>query len=94
MLWQLIFDMWYNCGMDTNLTPEQSAAIGKSGGEPITFTDPATERQYVLISADQFEELESISAIRTGIKQMENGEGQPLKEAFSEIRSALTKNDD
>ena len=68
--------------MDTNLTPEQLQALGSTGEEPLIFVDPVTNRKYVLVAADDFSKLETVAAIRTGISQMEAGEGQELVEAF------------
>jgi len=77
--------------MDTNLTPEQSQALSSSGEEPLTFVDPVTNRKYVLIAADDFSKLETVAAIRTGLSQMEAGEGQDLGEAFRDIRKQIER---
>jgi hypothetical protein len=77
--------------MDTNLTPEQSQALGTTGEEPLTIVDPATNRKYVLVAADDFSKLETVAAIRSGLSQMEAGEGQELNEAFRDIRSQFDR---
>lgn len=77
--------------MDTNLTPEQSQALGSIGEEPLTFIDPATNRKYVLVAVDDFSKLETVAAIRTGLSQMEAGEGQELSDAFRDIRSQFDR---
>ena len=51
--------------------------------------DPAANREYVLVSTSEFEEIRSIEAIRRGIAQMEAGKGQPLAEAMNDIRNQL-----
>ena len=51
--------------------------------------DPATNREYVLVSTSEFEEIRSIEAIRKAITQMEAGTGQPLAEAMNDIRNQL-----
>jgi hypothetical protein len=42
--------------MDT-LTPELKRAIEQAGDSPIRLTDPATRRDYVLVSADVYDRL-------------------------------------
>lgn len=77
--------------MDTNLTPEQSQALGSAGKQPLVVTDPATNRKYVLIAADEFSKLESVAAIRNGLAQMEAGNGQDVVDAFHDIRNQLDR---
>ncbi len=77
--------------METNLTPEQSQALGSIGEQPLTVVDPATKRKYVLVAADEFAKLETVAAIRTGLDQMEAGEGKELSHAFDDIRSQLKR---
>ncbi len=75
--------------MDTELTPEQSKALEQTDGMSLPVFDPVSNKKYVLIPADEFNKLESIAAIKEGIRQMENGEGQPLDEAMFDVRSSL-----
>jgi hypothetical protein len=42
--------------MDT-LTPELRHAIEQAGDSPVRLTDPETQRDYVLVSAEVFERL-------------------------------------
>jgi hypothetical protein len=42
--------------MDT-LSPELKQAIEQAGDSPVRLTDPETHRDYVLVSADVYEQL-------------------------------------
>ena len=75
--------------MSTQLTPEQSTALQSSSDHRLVVVDPATNREYVLVSTSEFEEIRSIEAIRRGIAQMEAGKGQPLTEAMNDIRHQI-----
>jgi hypothetical protein len=77
--------------MDTNLTPEQSQALGSAGEQPLIVIDPATNRKYVLIAADEFSKLETVAAIRNGLAQMEAGNGEDVVDAFQDIRNQLDR---
>lgn len=79
--------------MTTQLPPEIANAINAAAGDRLKVIDPATNREYVIVDAETFAKLEDYQAIRNGIRQMENGEGQPLKEAMSDIRAALNRRD-
>jgi len=78
--------------MSTQLTPERSTALNSSSDQRLVVVDPATNREYVLVTTSEFEEIRSVEAIRRGIAQMEAGKGQPLTEAMKDIRNQLKQN--
>ena len=75
--------------MSTQLIPEQSTALQSSADHRLVVVDPATNREYALVSTSEFEENRSIEAISRGIAQMEAGKGKPLSEAMNDIRNQL-----
>jgi hypothetical protein len=51
--------------MTPTLTEEQSRAVAAHPNEPVVVTDPATNRAYVLLSADLYERVrESLEGLR------------------------------
>lgn len=102
MAWKIDFVPrleWYNPCMAPKLTDELSAAIDASESRSLEVIHPSTNRTYFIVDGDthrramdalqQKRRQENIDAIAEGITQMEAGEGQPLDEAFDEIRSNL-----
>lgn len=77
--------------METKLSPELSNALNATDDHRLVVVDPATNRHYVIVEAEAFARLETLDAIRTGIAEMESGRGQPLAEAFSDIREKLKR---
>lgn len=77
--------------MKTDLTHEQSSALNQSHDQQLLVTDPATNRQYVLIDAERYERFEAVEAIQNGLDQMQRGEGQDLHEAMDDIRKELSR---
>lgn len=54
----------------TNLTPELLRAIREAGDEPVRLEDPDSHDRYVLISADQYDQLRSLAeAIRADARE-------------------------
>jgi len=62
---------------------------GQTSDHRLVVVDPATNREYVLVSTTEFEELQGIEAIRKGIAQMEAGKAQPLAGVMNDIRNKL-----
>jgi hypothetical protein len=53
--------------MTPTLTEEQSQAVAAHPNEPVRVTDPATNREYVLLSADLYERVrELLEGLRPG----------------------------
>lgn len=85
--------------MTPKLTDELSAAIDASKSESLEVVHPSTNRTYFIVDGDthrramdalqQKRRQEDHDAIAEGIAQMEAGEGQPLAEAFDDIRANL-----
>ena len=78
--------------MATKLSKELSDALQASGAEELEVVDPTTQRLYVICDAEIHQQAKQVldrESIRVGIQQMENGEGQPLDEAFEEMRTDL-----
>ncbi|MEM6692742.1 MAG: hypothetical protein AAF664_25160 [Planctomycetota bacterium] len=81
--------------MTAKLTPEQASAL-HAAGDMLPVLDESTNHVYVVVDLDVHEramkalrEREDLDAIKEGVRQMEAGEGQPLDEAFAEIRAGL-----
>ncbi len=82
----------YNVGMAAKLSNELSDSLQASGAEELEVVDPTTPRLYVICDAEIHQQAKRVldrESIRVGIQQMENGEGQPLDEAFEEMRTEL-----
>lgn len=75
--------------METPRSPDQSAALAATPNSRLTVIDPATRQRYVLVSADEYTQLEDFDAIRRGISVMEAGEGKPLADAMNDVRQSL-----
>ncbi len=78
--------------MTPRLSKELLDALRASGAEELEVVDPTTQRLYVICDAEIHQQAKRVldrEAIRIGIQQMESGEGQPLDEAFEEMRSKL-----
>ena len=84
--------LWYDLHMTPQLSKELSDALQASGAEELEVVDPNTQRLYVICDAGIHQQAKRVldrEAIRVGIQQMENGEGQPLDEAFEKMRTKL-----
>ena len=42
------------------LTPELKKAVEQAGDDPVTLTDPETQRAYVLLPLDEYEKLAGV----------------------------------
>jgi hypothetical protein len=59
----------------TLLPPELSAVLAQQSGKPLRVTDPTTKAEYVLVSADLFDELTSIGTMNAPGPE---ANGQPM----------------
>jgi len=82
--------------MATILNKELAAALHATGDRELELVDPETQRTYVLVDSETHRRaMEALrrqqdrDAIAEGIAQMESGQGRPLDEAFSNLRSRL-----
>lgn len=78
------------------ISQELSDALHTSGDSELEVVDPQTQRRYVLIDSethrramDALRREQDREAIAEGLAQMEAGHGQPLDEAFADLRSRL-----
>ena len=65
--------------MESQLSPDQSAALAASPNARLAVVDPLTKQRNVLIAKHEYSRHEDLDAIRQGISQMESGKGQPLR---------------
>lgn len=78
--------------MTAKLSQELSAALHASGNDQLEVVDPQTQRVYVICDRGMHQHVKRVldrEAIAEGIQQVENGETQPLDEAFEEMRIEL-----
>ncbi len=82
--------------MIAKLNEELAAALNATGEGELEVVDPLTQRTCFLVDGeihrramDALRRQEEHDAIAEGIRQMEVGEGEPLDEAFADIRSRL-----
>jgi hypothetical protein len=78
--------------MTPQLSKELSDALQASEAEELEVMDPQTQRLYVICDPGMHQQAKRVldrEAIRAGIQQMENGETQPVDEAFEEMRVRL-----
>jgi acyl-CoA reductase-like NAD-dependent aldehyde dehydrogenase len=82
--------------MPLQLTKELSDALLSNDEDELEVVDPRTQQSYYLVpgathrqAMDALRAAEDRAAIAEAIRQMEAGEGQPLEEAFDEIRAKL-----
>jgi hypothetical protein len=83
-------------GMIAKLTKELAAALNATGGRELEVVDPETQRTYFLVDSETHRRaMEALrpqhdrSAVAEGLVQMEEGQGKPLDQAFSDLRSRL-----
>jgi hypothetical protein len=83
--------------MIAKLTKEQAAALNATGEGELEVIDPDTQRMYFLVDSETHRRaMEALrrqqdrDAIAEGLLQMEAGQGKPLDQAFSEMRSRLS----
>ena len=81
--------------MIAELNKELVAALHAVGGE-LEVVDPESQRTYFLVNSDTYRQaMEALrsqqdrEAIAEGLLQMQAGEGKPLDQAFSDLRSRL-----
>ncbi len=86
----------YHPAMIMKITQELADALHTSGDSELEVVDPQTQRRYVLIDSethrramDALRREQDHEAIAEGLAQMEAGQGQPLDEAFADLRSRL-----
>jgi hypothetical protein len=82
--------------MIAKLTKELAAALNATGECEVEFVDPDTQRTYFLVDGETHRlAMEALrrqrdrDAIAEGLIQMEEGQGKPLDQAFSDMRSRL-----
>ena len=82
--------------MTPKLNKELSDALHASENGEVQAIDPATNKVYVVVDGevhrkamDALRRQKDHAAIAEGIAQMEAGEGQPLDEAFEDVRKNL-----
>jgi len=78
--------------MTPQLSKELSDALLASDAEELEVVDPQTQRLYVICDPGMHQQARRVldrEAILAGIQQMENGETQPVDEAFEEMRIRL-----
>lgn len=82
--------------MIAKLSIELAAALHANGDGELEVVDPETERTYILVDRDThcrameaLRRQQSHAAIAAGLAQMEAGAGQPIDQAFSDMRSRL-----
>lgn len=80
--------------MAAKLSKELSDAIQASGDESLEVIDPQSNRSYFIMDDDTYQRaLKALrqqvdhDAIAAGIAEMEAGEGQPIDEAFAQLRA-------
>jgi len=86
----------YHPEMIMKITQEPADALNTSGDSQLEVVDPQTQRRYVLIDSETHRRtMEALrreqdrEAIAEGLAQMDAGQGQPLDEAFADLRSQL-----
>ena len=84
----------YDPAMIMKITQELADALNTSGDSELEVVDPQTQRRYVLIDSETHRRaMEALrreqdrEAIAEGLAQMDAGQGQPLDEAFADLRS-------
>jgi hypothetical protein len=82
--------------MATKLTKELAAALNAIGNSELEVIDPDTQRTYFLVDSethrqamDALRRQQDRDAIAEGLAQMDAGQGKPLDQAFSDVRSRL-----
>ena len=74
--------------MTPKLTPELSAALHSNGDQPTPVVDPADNQVYFLVTQstlDKAMQTEDITAIRSGVADVEAGRHLSLAEAREEL---------
>lgn len=82
--------------MTAKLNKELAAALHATGNNELEVVDPETQRTYVLVDSEIHRQAmnalnrqQDRDAIAEGLMQMELGQGKPLDQAFSDMRSRL-----
>lgn len=82
--------------MIAKLNKELADALHATGGSELEVIDPATQQTYYLVDSEIHRRaMEALRcqqdrhAIAEGLAQLEAGQGKPLDQAFSEMRSRL-----
>ena len=82
--------------MTAKLSKELTTALHATGDNELEVVDPETQRTYFLIDSkthrqamDALRRQQDRRAIAEGLAQMEAGQGKPLDQAFSDMRSRL-----
>lgn len=82
--------------MTAKLSKELVSALHAIGDGELEVVDPETQRVYVLVDCETHRRaMEALrrqqdrDAIAEGLAELEAGQGKPLDEAFSDLRSRL-----
>ena len=86
----------YTSKMTAKLSKDLVAALHATGDSGLEVVDPETQRTYVIVvsnvhrqAMDALRRQQDRDAIAEGLAQMEAGQGKPLDEALSSIRTRL-----
>ncbi len=82
--------------MTAKLNKELAAALHATGDNELEVVDPETQRTYFLVDSETHRQAmgalrrqQDRDSIAEGLMQMEAGQGKPLDQAFSDMRSRL-----
>jgi|GEM_PF-645817 hypothetical protein len=86
----------YHLDMTAKLSKELADALLATGESELELVDPDTQQTYFLVEGEMHRRAtealrrqQDQHAIAQGLAQMEAGQGKPLDQAFSELRSRL-----
>ena len=80
--------------MTPELSPELSQAVNDAVSGVVEVSDPATNKVYVICDAELQKKAKAVldrEAIAAGLREVEEGQSEPLSEAISSIREKLQK---
>lgn len=80
--------------MTPDLPPELSQAVHESATGALEVNDPRTNKRYFICDPELQQKAKAVvdrEAIAAGIRDMEAGRTEPLKDAMDSIRKRLSK---
>jgi hypothetical protein len=82
--------------MTVQLSKELADALRATDDHELELIDPETHRRYVLVDSEThllamraLQRQQDLDAIARGLREMEAGGGEPLEQAFADIRRRL-----
>ncbi len=82
--------------MTPKLSQELASVLRANSPDGLEVVDPVTNRVYVIVDCDIYRQaVEALrhqndrNAIAEGLAQMEAGDGEPVEQAFEEMRERL-----